>query len=161
MLFTPTSFLTLTLPGSHSDQMLMQECRGSNIYICRVYSVKRSSGILSCMCSPLLSFPSSDFLLINCPTFKSFPCQVSFTFQDPWGQSESVSLLIPRRVVAESQRHRHGPDPIIAPLLSAHYLSPTCSFFLFSPFPPLAFLWMLSPAAYALIPQLLYSKNNN
>lgn len=101
------------------------------------------------------------FLWLLSSNMQTFPCQVSFTFQDPWRRSESVNLLILWCVVAESQRRRHGPDPIIAPLLSTHYLSPTCSSSLFSPFPPLAFLWMLSTAAYALIPQLLYSKNNN
>lgn len=46
-------------------------------------------------------------------------------------------------VVAESRGD--GPDPIIAPLLSAHYLLSRT----LRPSPPaLAYLWMLSPAAY-------------
>lgn len=115
-------------------------------------------GVMWWLCSHSLSSDLSQ--IHNLSNIRNFSLP-SFLHFSRSLETERVSESPDIVVCRSTERHRHGPDPIIAPLLSSHYLSPPCTSSLFSPFPPLAFLWMLSPAAYALIPQLLCSKNNN
>lgn len=89
-------------------------------------------GVMRWLCSHSLSSDLSQIHnLSNIGNF-SLPSFLHFSRSlETERVSESPDIVVCR----STERHCHGPDPIIAPLLSSHYLSPPVHLFPFLPFP--------------------------